>query len=204
MKKRFFLFAILLLLTPFLVLTGCGEDAGSGILGGDGATVRQPIGKQPPPTVGSAFTGGDTGGRATGDGVDSAEVLTALVWLEKLENGNMRIVASLAAKQKIHILVWITHWAHPEDEAPFLVTPAIITIQENANFSLEFLPPKPEHWTRSIRVQIGPFKDLKDLSLKTVDYKTAEDYDIEEEHEFTALYRVPEGHGHVDFFYFPE
>lgn len=206
MKKRFFHFAsVAMLLMPFLALMGCGEGFDSGLQEED-TTSRQRSDHSPPPTFGSVF---DTDDRASGDSfddsaLDSAEVLTALVWLEKLDNGNMRVMTRLPAQQKTHILVRISHWAHKEDEAPFIAPWAIITIEKNASFSFEFLP-EPEHWTRAIRVQIQPFEALSYPGiLKEVKYKTAEGYDIPEGYEFTAPYRAPEGHTSVDFFHFPE
>lgn len=207
MKKSFFHFAsVAMLLMSFLALMGCGEGFDSGLQEEEDTTSRQRSDHSPPPTLGSVF---DTGDKASGDSfdgnvVDSAEVLTALVWLEELDNGNMRVTTRLPAKQKTHILVRISHWAHKEDVAPFIAPWAIITIEENANFSHEFLP-EPEHWTRAIRVQIQPFETLSyPMILKEVKYKTAEGYDIPEGYEFTALYRAAEGHSYVDFFHFPE
>lgn len=212
MRKKVFLFAgVAMLLIPLLVLAGCGDDFSdfeSGLLkSGDekDVTPQQPADKHLPPLV-SVF---DSDDRASGNSfddneVDSAEVLTAVVWMEKLQNGNMRVATSLPAQQKTHILARITHWAHEEDEGPFLAPFTIITIKKNASFSGEFLPPEPEHWTRAIRVQIEPFTSLRKLPLAAVNYKTAEGYDLEEGHEFTAPYRAPEDHRFVDFFHFPE
>ena len=204
MEKKFFLFAILVI--PFLILTSCGEDVGSGIRTGDGVTPQQqPSGRRPPPTLGSTFDpgDGDTGGRVTGDlrdNGDRVEILISPVWLQSCEDGTFMAVTDLPARQNIYILTRTSHWAHPEDDVPFVTKLETITIKQNASFSQRFSA-NPLHWTRAVEISIEPFETLQKLSLPET---TAEGIEIAEGTEFSARYRALENHDKVVFFHLPE
>ena len=205
MKKRFFLFAILLI--SLSVLAGCGEELASGLVGGeDTTTQRQPAGRQPPPTLRSTFDGGGTtGGRVTnprnGDGeANRVEVLISPVWLQSFEDGTFMAVTDFPAKKDVYILTRTSHWAHPEDEVPFVTELETVTIRENASFSQRFSP-DPLHWTRAVEVSIESFETLQKLPLPET---TAEGIEIGEGAEFTVRYRAVENHDRVVFFHRPE
>ena len=206
--KKFFLFAMfVMLLTPFLILMGCGENFASGLLGGDDeedVTLQQPAGRRPPPTLGSVFdTGGDTDGRVTDprndDEVNRVEVLMSPVWLQSFEDGTFMAVTDLPAQQDIYILTRTSHWAHAEDEVPFITKLETITIRQNASFSQRFSP-DPLHWTRAVEVSIEPIEMLKKLSFPEI---TAEKIEIAEA-DITINYRALENHDRVVFFHRPE
>ena len=209
MKKRFFLFTAfaMLLLTPSLFLTGCGENFVSGLLGGDegkegDVTPQQPAGRPPPPTLGSAFDADDraTGELRSDDTPERVEILIVPVWLQRFDDGTFMVVTDLPAKQNIYVLVRISHWAHPEDEVPFMTTLATVTIRKNASFSQRFSA-DPLHWTRAVEVSIEPFKALEKLPLPET---TSEGIEIEAGTEFTARYRSLENNDRVVFFHRPE
>ncbi len=204
MKKVFLFAALAILLMPFLFLVGCGEGSASGLLGGneEGATPQRTTGRQPPPTLGSAFDTEAGGERSVADpssdgALERVEVLIAPIWLQSFEDGTFMAVTDLPAKQNIYILTRTSHWAHPEDEVPFITKLETITIRQNASFSQRFSP-DPLHWTRAVEVSIEPFEILQKLPLPET---TAEGIEIGAGVGFTIRYRALEDHDRVVFFH---